>query len=140
MLDHVSIAVTDLDGAERFYDAVMAALGVPKVGRDHSWIGYGLRADATHSDRSYLSIRRRDERIDLNSGRHWAFKAPSRAAVDAAWRAGLAAGGRDDGKPGLRLQYHADYYGAFLLDPDGNRIEAVCHAAGDPAVAGSELR
>lgn len=131
MLDHVSIAVTDLDRAERFYDVVMAALGVAKVGREETWIGYGLRARPTYPDRTYLSIRRRDEPIAANTGRHWAFKAPSRRAVDEFWRAGLAAGGRDDGAPGLRPDYHADYYGAFLIDPDGNRVEAVCHLGAD---------
>jgi catechol 2,3-dioxygenase-like lactoylglutathione lyase family enzyme len=130
MLNHVSIAVNDLDRAERFYDAVMAALDVPKVGRDMNWIGYGLRARPDHPDRAYLSIRRREDAIVANTGRHWAFKAVSRAAVDEFWRAGLAAGGRDDGAPGLRPHYHADYYGAFLIDPDGNRVEAVCHLAG----------
>ena len=59
---------------------------------------------------------------------HVAFVAPSRAGVDAFYRAALAAGGKDNGKPGLRPQYHANYYGAFVLDPDGNNIEAVCHA------------
>ena len=131
MLDHVSIAVSDLDRAERFYDAVMAALGVAKVGRDQAWIGYGLRARPADADRTYLSIRRRDEPITASTGRHWAFKAPSRSAVDEFWRAGLAAGGRDDGAPGLRPHYHADYYAAFLVDPDGNRIEAVCHHRAD---------
>jgi catechol 2,3-dioxygenase-like lactoylglutathione lyase family enzyme len=129
MLDHVSIAVTDLDRAERFYDAVMAALEVAKVGRDENWIGYGLRARPANPERTYLSIRRRDEPVATNAGRHWAFKAPSRQVVDEFWRAGLAAGGRDDGEPGLRAHYHADYYGAFLVDPDGNRVEAVCHHA-----------
>jgi catechol 2,3-dioxygenase-like lactoylglutathione lyase family enzyme len=67
-------------------------------------------------------------------GAHVCFRAPDRTAVDAFHRAALAAGGRDDGQPGLRPQYHADYYGAFVLDPDGHRIEAVCHAPTDPMV------
>jgi catechol 2,3-dioxygenase-like lactoylglutathione lyase family enzyme len=132
MLDHVSITVTDLDRAEAFYDAVMAALGVPRIGRDAHWIGYGLRANAADPGRSYLSIRRR-EALQTSAGTHWAFKAGSRAVVDAFWRAGLSAGGHDDGPPGLRPHYHADYYAAFLLDPDGNRIEAVCHVRGEAA-------
>ena len=70
--------------------------------------------------------------VDAAAGarRHWCFKAPSRAAVDAFHAAGLAHGGRDEGAPGLREHYHSHYYAAFLLDPAGNRIEAVCH---DPA-------
>lgn len=131
MLDHVSITVSDLAAAERFYDAVLAALGVVKVGSDHAeaWIGYGERSDAGHPERSYLSIRL-GKRPEDSPRRHWCFKAPSRAAVDAFWRAGLAHGGRDNGAPGLRPEYHPSYYAAFLLDPDGNRIEAVCHRVG----------
>lgn len=128
MLDHVSITVSDIAAAERFYDAAMAALGVPKVGASERWIGYGRRCDADHPDLTYLALYKGD-RPEEAYGRHWCFKAASRAAVDAFWRAGLEAGGTDDGAPGLRPQYHAAYYGAFLRDPDGNRIEAVCHRA-----------
>lgn len=127
MLDHVSITVSDFTAAERFYDAIMAALGVVKVGRSDRWLGYGERADAQHPDRVYIAIYR-GERPDEATSRHWCFKAKSRAEVDAFWRAGLAAGGTDDGPPGLRY-YHAAYYGAFLRDPDGNKVEAVCHRA-----------
>ena len=65
-------------------------------------------------------------RIEVNK-RHWCFKAASREKVDAFFAAGLATGGRPDGEPGLRLHYHSDYYAAFLFDPAGNRVEAVCH-------------
>ena len=127
MLDHVSVTVADLDRAERFYDAVFAALGVAKVGSDHAdaWIGYGERCDAAHPDRSYFSVRHGAQPDDAPR-RHCCFKASSRAAVDAFWHAGLAHGGKDNGPPGLR-DYHPSYYAAFLIDPDGNRIEAVCH-------------
>lgn len=130
MLDHVSIAVSDLVAAEPFYDAVMEALGIAKVGRSDSWIGYGARADADHPDRVYLSIRADAVfagEPNHAEGRHWCFKAASRAAVDAFWRAGILAGGSDDGAPGLRPAYHRAYYAAYLRDRDGNRIEAVCH-------------
>lgn len=126
MLDHVSVTVDRFDEAERFYDAVFSALGVPKVGRSEGWAGYGLRADAAAPERAYVSVRQADEPIRADR-RHWAFKAPNRNAVDAFHRAGLANGGRDDGAPGLRSDYHPAYYAAFLLDPDGNRVEAVCH-------------
>lgn len=126
MLDHVSIVVTDMARAEAFYDRVMAALGVVKVGSEPGWAGYGLRADGTHPERSYLSLRPGTP-PEPTPGRHWCFKAPDRAAVDRFWAEGVAAGGRDDGAPGLRPHYHAGYYAAFLTDPDGNRIEAVCH-------------
>ena len=128
MLDHASITVSDLAGAEKFYDAVFSALGVDKVGSDHddAWVGYGLRCDAGHPDRTYVSIRTGPAPEDAPR-RHWCFKAASRAAVDAFWQAGLVCGGTDNGEPGLRTQYHPSYYAAFLRDPDGNRIEAVCH-------------
>jgi len=128
MLDHVSITLADLSQAERFYDAVFSALGVSKVGSDHAdaWIGYGERADADHPQRCYLSIRQGPKPDDAPR-RHWCFKANSRSAVDAFWQAGLENGGIDNGRPGLR-DYHPSYYAAFLLDPEGNRIEAVCHS------------
>ncbi len=76
-------------------------------------------------ERVYISIRK-GGKPDEASGRHWCFKAKWRTQVDAFWDAGIAAGGSDDGPPGLR-NHHASYYAAFLKDPDGNRIEAVCH-------------
>lgn len=126
MLDHVSITVSDVDTAAPFYDAVMAALGIPRVSAGDGFLGYGLRCDADHPDRCYLSIREGPAGPPAE-GRHWCFKATDRATVEAFWQAGLAAGGRDAGPPGLRPAYHADYYAAFLADPAGNRIEAVCH-------------
>jgi catechol 2,3-dioxygenase-like lactoylglutathione lyase family enzyme len=127
VIDHVSIIVGDLPRAERFYDAIMRALGYPKVVRDADRIGYGLRSSAEHPERCYISIRsglpKRSE-----SRRHWAFRAPDRNAVVTFHREGLANGGADDGAPGPR-DYHAHYFAAFLIDPDGNRLEAVCHRA-----------
>ena len=127
MLDHVSIIVGDLSRAEKFYDAIMQALGYPKVVRDEKRVGYGERSSPQHPERCYISIRsglpKRSE-----SRRHWAFRAPSRAAVIAFHRDGLATGGMDDGAPGPR-DYHQHYFAAFLIDPDGNRLEAVCHRA-----------
>jgi catechol 2,3-dioxygenase-like lactoylglutathione lyase family enzyme len=131
MLDHVSITVTDLAMARPFYDAIMAALGQPKVWDDEDGFGYGLRSDADFPRRSYMSVR---PVADLTPDRrHWCFKAESRAMVRAFHMAALAHGGKDDGAPGLRAEYHPTYYAAFVLDPDGNRLEAVCHTkpAGD---------
>ena len=128
MIDHVSITVPDLEAALPFYDAVMAALGAPRVGRSADWAGFGARADALHPGRAYLSVLE-DAAPVAAARRHWCFKAADRAAVVAFWRAGLAAGGADDGAPGLRAQYHPHYFAAFLRDPAGNRIEAVCHEA-----------
>jgi catechol 2,3-dioxygenase-like lactoylglutathione lyase family enzyme len=127
MLDHVSITVSDIAAAERFYDAIMKALGVVKVGSRENWLGYGERADAAYPERVFIAIYKGPP-PEQGSRRHWCFKARSRKEVDAFWNAGIAAGGSDDGPPGLR-DYHASYYGAFLRDPDSNRIEAVCNRA-----------
>ncbi|USI75153.1 VOC family protein [Sphingomonas morindae] len=127
LLDHVSIGVPDLGAARPFYDAIMAALGADKVYDRPDALGYGARCSAEDTTSSCLAVY-------LDSGptgpnrRHWCFKASTREQVNDFHRRGLAAGGRSDGAPGVRAQYHAAYYGAFLLDPAGNRIEAVCHA------------
>jgi catechol 2,3-dioxygenase-like lactoylglutathione lyase family enzyme len=127
MLDHVSITVGDPARSIPFYQAIMAALGHPCVWAEADAAGFGERADASHPARSYLTVRA--GLAGAPDRRHWAFKAETRAAVRACHAAGLAAGGRCDGPPGLRPHYHPDYYAAFLLDPDGNRVEAVCHVA-----------
>jgi len=90
MLDHISITVSELDAAERFYDAIMRALGVVKVGRRYNWLGYGERARADHPDRVYIAIYT-GPKPEAGSSRHWCFKAKSRAEVDAFWNAGIAA-------------------------------------------------
>ncbi|MCJ8143716.1 VOC family protein [Ancylobacter sp. A5.8] len=128
MLDHVSITVSDPARALPFYDAIMQALGVPCVRRDAHGAGYGIRNRMGDDGHSYLSVLASRGAV-VADNRHWCFRAPDRAAVDAFHAAALASGGRDDGAPGLRPAYHASYYAAFVLDPDGNRIEAVCHHA-----------
>ena len=130
LLDHVSITVARLDAARPFYDAVMQALGADKVYDRPDALGYGERCGPDRADHTYLSVfETPGAPPDRASGvrRHWCFKAGSRTAVDAFHAAGLAHGGRDEGAPGLRTHYHSRYYAAFLSDPDGNRIEAVCH-------------
>lgn len=123
LLDHVSITVTDLGRAGAFYDAVFGALGITPLRRSETRIRYG---EPGAPGVTFLSI---VETADAHAGgpRHWALRAASPAAVDAFHAAGLAAGGTDDGPPGARPNYHERYYGAFLIDPDGNRVEAVCH-------------
>jgi hypothetical protein len=106
----------------------MSALGAVKVYDRPNALGYGERCDAADTQSSYLSVYLDASAIESNK-RHWCFKAALRAQVDAFHAAGLAAGGRSDGDPGLRPHYHASYYGAFLFDPAGNRVEAVCHTA-----------
>ena len=119
--------VTDIAAAEKFYDAIMITLAVPKVRKSELRLGYGERCDGDHPDRNYLSIKIGDQPDDAPA-RHWCFKASSRAAVDAFWNAGVANGGTDNGPPGVRGAYHSNYYAAFLIDPSGNRVEAVCHS------------
>ncbi len=123
MIDHMGIQVSDYPKAKAFYDAVFAALGgsmlhqvpleftdgkqVVGYGRDHAvfWLNEGT----------------------AEKGQHYAFSAANRAQVHAFYDAALKAGGKDNGGPGLRPHYHEHYYGAFVIDPDGNNVEAVCH-------------
>jgi catechol 2,3-dioxygenase-like lactoylglutathione lyase family enzyme len=130
LLDHVSISVPDLQAARPFYDSIMTVLGATKVYDRPDALGYGERCCADDTVSTCLAVYLDHSKID-DSRRHWCFKASSREQVDAFFKAGLAAGGRSNGEPGLRPQYHRDYYAAFLLDPAGNRVEAVCHAASD---------
>ncbi len=127
MLDHLGFTVVDYPRSRAFYRKALAPLGFDVVmdvtremsggyegcgfgppGRPQFWIGTGTGAPGR--------------------GMHIAFSAGTRAEVDAFHAAALAAGGTDNGAPGLRPQYHANYYGAFVIDPDGHNIEAVCHA------------
>lgn len=126
LLDHVSIGVPNLDAARPFYDSIMKALGATKVYDRANGLGYGERCSSDDADSTFLAVYLDPSRIDVNK-RHWCFKATSREQVDIFFAAGLAAGGRSDGEPGLRPHYHSNYYAAFLFDPAGNRVEAVCH-------------
>ena len=125
MLDHLSIGVRDLAKARRFYDAVLAPLGYRRLYDYEDTSGYGVAHVPGSAIPFWIG---QDNRAAALSG-HLSFAAPSRAAVDAFHRAALAAGGRDDGKPGLRPLYHPNYYAAFVVDPDGHKIEAVRHQA-----------
>jgi catechol 2,3-dioxygenase-like lactoylglutathione lyase family enzyme len=118
VLDHVILNVSDYDGARAFYTQALEPLGVDVVMEFGSMCGLG------EAGKPYLWIAERDE---PSAPVHVALAAPDRATVDAFYEAALAAGGTDNGAPGLRTQYHESYYGAFVLDPDGNNIEAVCH-------------
>jgi catechol 2,3-dioxygenase-like lactoylglutathione lyase family enzyme len=127
MIDHIGFPVSDYDRAKAFYLQALAPLG------------YGLVMEVQQDENdSRAAGFGADGMPDfwiggegaLNKPLHVAFAAQDRATVDAFHRAALAAGGRDNGAPGLRPHYHANYYGAFVRDPDGHNIEAVCHAPG----------
>ena len=121
MIAHVSLGVRDLEASKRFYDAVLAPLGYRCVRPARSGSGYGYGRD---SIALWVMAAEHPVPADEKSGLHFCFAAPSAAAVDAFHAAGLRAGGRDNGAPGLRSIYAPDYYGAFITDPDGYRIEA----------------
>lgn len=129
LLDHVSITVRDLNAARPFYEAVMTALGVPKVNDRPDAIGFGQRNRPDDDTHTYLSVYQ-SAVAAADPRRHWCFRAASAAQVRAFFQAGLEAGGTSEGEPGLRPHYHPRYFAAFLADPEGNRIEAVYHGAG----------
>ena len=116
MFDHVTIRASDLEASERFYATVLRTLGIEP---SHTGDDYTEWDD--------FSVSRAGDERPATRRLHVGFRAPSRADVDEFWRVGTAAGYRDDGAPGPRPQYRDDYYGAFLLDPDGNSAEAVHH-------------
>lgn len=121
MLNHISFGVLDLDRTRRFYDAVLEPLGYRCLSADTSGLGYGAEAPV-------LWLSRTDHPVpaDERSGLHVCFDAPTRASVAQFHRGGIENGGRDNGAPGLRPDYGPDYYAAFLVDPDGYRVEAYC--------------
>ncbi|MGA2410170.1 MAG: VOC family protein [Candidatus Binataceae bacterium] len=121
MISHVSIGVSDIGKAGSFYDAVLAPLGYKRLYDSAEAIGYG-----GDSPEFWLMKAERPVPADPVSGLHFCFGASKRADVDSFHAAGLKAGGKDNGKPGLRPDYGDNYYGAFIIDPLGYRIEAYC--------------
>lgn len=119
MFDHISIGVKSLDRARAFYDAALAPLGYERLANFGKTVGYG-------ADRASFLVMEAERPIvpDLKSGLHFCFVAPSRESVDAFHAAGLANGGEDNGAPGIRPDYSQFYYAAFVIDPDGYRLEA----------------
>ena len=126
MLDHIGIAVSDIRRSEAFYVAALTPLGVSKL--------YEYGPEKTDSGGSAIGFGKDmfpffwigdNERV--GAGTHVAFTTPDRATVNAFYDAAIAAGGKDNGAPGLRPKYHPNYYAAFVVDPDGINVEAVCH-------------
>ncbi|MFO1228339.1 VOC family protein [Roseateles sp.] len=134
MLDHMTFRVADIQRAKAFYSAALAPLGYSLCFEGN--FGFNVLG-FDYADPSEPSGRKADVWfVDgpspyggpaTTSGCHLAWKAVSRAEVDAFYRAAIAAGGKDNGAPGLRPDYHPHYYGGFVIDPEGNNIEAVCH-------------
>ncbi len=130
-IDHVSIGVTNIKHAKTFYDAVLAPLGITPVmpvnaGGQLVGVGYG---DDPHKPTFWIQFPVNGQPASMGNGVHICFAASTRAAVDDFYLAAMAHGGIEDGRPGVREQYHPTYYAAFVRDPDGNKIEACCHAA-----------
>jgi catechol 2,3-dioxygenase-like lactoylglutathione lyase family enzyme len=124
MLDHVSIGVRDIARAKRFYDAALEPLGYACLSDSPGSLGYGSGSVAL-----WIGQSDRPVPADEKSGLHFCFAAPSRDSVQAFYAGALAKGGHDNGKPGLRTDYGPDYYAAFVIDPDGYRLEAYCAKA-----------
>ncbi|HLF22742.1 MAG TPA: VOC family protein [Burkholderiales bacterium] len=125
MINHVSIGVRDIVKTKRFYDAALKPLGYQCLSDGATSLGYGRDAVAF-----WIGVTERPIPADEKSGLHFCFDAPTRKSVDAFHAAALGAGGRDNGKPGLRTDYGPNYYAAFAIDPDGYRIEAYCGQSG----------
>ncbi|HCH6666153.1 VOC family protein [Klebsiella pneumoniae] len=135
MFDHVKFGVSDYAASKAFFLQALAPLGVTLVGEGEPSYGVTLVGEGEPSygaelagsgDASLCLYQSAEKPAPL----HIAFRADSREQVDAFWQAALAAGGKDNGAPGLRPNYHASYYAAFVIAPDGHNIEAVCHLAG----------
>lgn len=124
MIDHIGFGVANFPASRAFYVAALAPLGFRVVAEGQSWAMIGK------DGRGRLWFGRHHQ---FATPIHLAFTADSRADVDAFHHAALAAGGRDNGAPGIRAHYHPHYYAAFAFDPDGHNVEAVCHQPGTPA-------
>ena len=121
LIDHIGFAISDYDRSKAFYSRCLAPLGIELIVEIEGWAGYGRKRKAEFWFGPDASPQ---------PPMHIAFAAENRDMVDQFYKAALAAGGRDNGAPGIREIYHPDYYGAFVIDPDGHNIETVCHRAG----------
>jgi catechol 2,3-dioxygenase-like lactoylglutathione lyase family enzyme len=123
MINHLSIGVRDVARTKRFYDSALKPLGYTCLSEGDGSLGYGRDKVVL-----WIGAAERPVPADAQSGLHVCFDAPTRRSVDAFHQAALGAGGRDNGAPGLRADYGDNYYAAFVVDPDGYRLEAYCGA------------
>ena len=121
MFDHVSIGVSDIARSKKFYDAALKPLGYSRLSDGETSLGYGDKGVAL-----WLGKTDKPVKADTDSGLHFCFSAKDRGAVDAFHAASVTSGGKDNGKPGVRADYSPNYYAAFVIDPDGYRLEAYC--------------
>src|SRR5689334_20591021 len=124
LFDHVGLNVRDLERSRKFYGRALEPLGLQETMTYENAAAFGPAATFGPEGTYGLWVVQREP---YSTGTHIAFAAPDREAVDAFHAAAVAAGGTDNGEPGIREKYHPTYYAAFVLDPDGNNIEAVCH-------------
>lgn len=124
MIHHVSLGTNDVERSKRFYDAVLPIVGIVRMAEDEGGLGYGC--GTFHFS---VQVPIDGQPATVGNGTHIAFAVESRSMVDQFYAAALANGGRGDGSPGLRPEYDAHYYGAFVRDPDGHKIEAVTYSA-----------
>lgn len=132
MLDHINIRVADYELSKKFYEVALAPLGYTLAMESASGAGFrtALIPDFWIKQGEPINLREQAESLGCGGPAvHVCFASDNRGAVDAFYSAALSAGARDNGAPGLRPNYHPNYYGAFVLDPDGYNIEAVCHKA-----------
>ena len=129
MISHITLGTNDAERSKAFYERTLSPLGLVKVADGSDHFAYA----ASEDDLPWLYVVPPFDgaRASFGNGTHVALLAPSRAAVRAFHEAALAAGGQDEGEPGLRPQYSEHYYGAYVRDPDGNKLQAVCYAPGE---------
>ena len=125
MFAHITLGTNDWPRAKPFYDAIMSVMEVPMLGEGDTGAAYGEMT----GPKVFVGPAYDGNPATVGNGTHIAFLAKSRAQVDAFHAAALSQGGTDEGAPGLRPHYHPNYYGAYVRDPDGNKLQAVCHSA-----------
>ncbi len=127
MIDHIGIAISNYGISKAFYSKALAPLGIELIAEVQGWAGFGAKGEA-----EFWFGQATDEEQKQNTfpiPMHFAFRAGSTEVVDQFYQAAIEAGAVDNGKPGMRKIYHPNYYGAFVIDPDGHNLEAVCHEA-----------